>query len=418
VRIGFDITALYVAQAGIYYYDYNLVKTLIAEDSQNDYLLLDYRPIHGGYVQPPELLTLGQSHARVAVQHTDGLRHRKLSRLQAFQRPYLSSVAAWIDDSLLQPWANAANSVRDRKLNAVLKDVDLFHSSEVLPWRHPSALNVTTLYDLTPLLLPQYHTQNTRDLLEAKYRFAQEEADVIITISEATKRDIITQLHIPEERIHVVYGGVAADYRLPIDEATVRRVLDSYGLASGEYLLHVGTLEPRKNLVRLVEAYHELRLAKPDSPPLILIGAPGWEFRTIFARIEELDLETHVRYLGRVERAHLPQLYAGARLFVFPSLYEGFGLPPLEAMACGTPVIVSNVASLPEVVGGAGYLVDPKDTGAIAAAMLELLNDESGHCSELAAMGLRQASQFTWEHAAARLLSIYEAAHAARLYSG
>jgi glycosyltransferase involved in cell wall biosynthesis len=412
MRIGFDITALYVAQAGIFYYDYNLIGALINADKRNDYLLLDYRPIHGGYVQRHELLTLGQGEPRVKVQHENGLRHRKLSRLQAFQRPYLSPVAHWVDSTLLRPWATVAQAVMERKLKTVLDGVDVFHSSEVLPWRHPSALNVTTLYDLTPLLLPEYHTQNTRDLHAAKYRFAQEQADAIVTISEATKHDIVTHLGIPEERVHVVYGGVAADYHVPADQTALKHLLSSFGLAPGEYLLHVGTLEPRKNLVRLVEAYHEVRLAQPDAPPLVLIGAGGWDFRAIFVRIEELGLKEHVRCLGHIERAQLPLFYAGARLFVFPSLYEGFGLPPLEAMACGTPVIVSNVSSLPEVVGGAGYLVDPTDTGAIAAAILDLLNDESGRCAELAELGLKQASRFTWEHAATRLLSIYEAAYA------
>ncbi len=412
MHIGFDITALYVAQAGIFNYDYNLARALLALDRENDYLLLDYRPIHGGYVQPPGLQSLGENEPRVAVRHVNGLRHRKLTRLRAFQRPYLSSVAAWVDGSLLRPWAAAAESVRDRQLNAVLNGIDVFHSSEVLPWRHPSALNVTTIYDLTPLLLPEYHTQNTRDLHQAKYRFAQEEADLIITISEATKRDIVAHLGIAEERIHVVYGGVAPDYRIPADDTALNALLASFGLARGKYLLHVGTLEPRKNLVRLVEAYHEVRAARPDAPPLVLIGTPGWDFRAVFVRIEELGLEEHVRYLGRVEREHLPLFYAGARLFVFPSLYEGFGLPPLEAMACGTPVIVSNVSSLPEVVGEAGTFIDPQNSHTIAEAILDLLNDESGHCTELAELGVKQASHFTWEHAAARLLSIYGEAYA------
>jgi glycosyltransferase involved in cell wall biosynthesis len=412
VFVGFDITALYVAQAGIFYYDYNLVTALLSEDEQNDYLLLDYRPIHGGYVQPPELRALGQGSSRATVRHVHGLRHRKLSRLRAFQRPYLSSVAAWVDGTLLHPWGQAAQSVMDRRLSSVLDGVDIFHSSDVLPWRHPDALNVTTIYDLTPLLLPEYHTQNTRDLHEAKYKFAQEQADVIITISEATKRDIVTNLHIPEKRIHVVYGGVAAEYHVPPDVAAMKALLASHGLAPGGYVLYVGTLEPRKNLVRLIEAYHAVRLATPHAPPLVLIGAAGWEFRAVFARIEELELEEHVRYLGRVDRAHLPLFYAGARFFIFPSLYEGFGLPPLEAMACGTPVIVSDVSSLPEVVDDAGYLVDPKDTQAIAAAMLELLHDETGRCAELAELGRKQASQFSWAHAATRLLSVYEAGYA------
>jgi glycosyltransferase involved in cell wall biosynthesis len=406
MRIGFDVTALYVAQAGIFYYDYNLIRTLLKLDRDNDYLLLDYSPIHGGNNQPNELRALENS--TVGITHVTGLRHRKLARLKVMQRPVLWPLARLIDRTLLWPWKSLAQVSMRRRLSPLLTDVDVFHSSEVLLWRQPGALNITTIYDLTPILFPEYHTPDTLAIQRAKHRFAQEEADVVIAISEATKRDIITHLGIAEDRIRVVYAGVAPYFQPVTDPGIMHQALSALRLTPGEYLLHVGTLEPRKNLRRLIEAYALLlKEASEPVPELILVGAVGWNYQEILVLVEALALQDKVRYVGRLPAEVLPALYSGARVFVYPSLYEGFGLPPLEAMACGVPVITSNTSSLPEVVGDAGVTVSPTDTVALAEALADLLFDTERRQS-LREAGLARARKFSWERAARETLAVYQ----------
>jgi glycosyltransferase involved in cell wall biosynthesis len=406
VRIGFDVTALYVAQAGVFYYDYNLLRALLAHDRENEYLLLDYCPIHGGVSDPPERVRLNAPNANVV--HCAGLRNRRLSRWWLMQRPILQPVAALIDRTLLWPWAKTAETVMHRRLVEVLDSMDVFHSSEVLLWRQPGALNVVTIYDMTALLFPEHHTAGTRELQIRKFRFAQEKADAVIAISEATKRDIVAHLGISAQRVHVIYGGVSPAFH-PIEARNaLARALAPMGLSPGSYILYVGTIEPRKNLRRLIEAYHLLRkMMPPPAPKLVLAGASGWKYQETFECVEDLNLEGAVVFLGRVSSEALPALYNGAVLFIYPSLYEGLGLPPLEAMACGVPVIASNVSSLPEIVGDAGILIDPQDVQALAAILKNLLEDGERR-TELREAGLARASQFSWERAAREMLELYK----------
>jgi len=405
VRIGFDITALYVAQGGVFYYDYRLIQALLEQDQENDYLLLDYYPIHGGWTNPPEVQHLQAQNTRIV--HCQGLRHYRLARWGLLQRPVLRTAAEWVDRVLFWPWSAVAEAVMRRRLPPILDGVDVFYSSDVLLWKQPNALNVVTIYDLTTLLFPEYHTANTRELQLRKYRFAQEEADVVIAISEATKRDIVTHLKIPAERVHVVYGGVSPDFHPIEDRKGLARALAPLGLAPGGYILHVGTIEPRKNLVRLVEAYNRVRkMVPPPVPKLVLAGATGWRFREVFARIEALGLEEEILFVGRVPADMLPALYNGAVLFVYPSLYEGFGLPALEAMACGVPVVTSDVSALPEVVGNVGILIDPKDVAALAGAMAALVDDPDRRLT-LSRAGLTRASRFSWKRTARETLAVY-----------
>jgi glycosyltransferase involved in cell wall biosynthesis len=264
---------------------------------------------------------------------------------------------------------------------------------------------VVTIHDLTALLFPEYHTANTREMQARMFRFAQEEADVVIAVSEATRRDIVTYLEIPPERVHVVANGVGAAFRPISDGGALKQTLTSLGLVPGGYILHVGTIEPRKNLVRLVEIYGQMRKAcPPPIPKLVLAGEEGWRSREVLERARGSE---GVLLLGHMPHDVLPALYNGALVFVYPSLYEGFGLPPLEAMACGVPVVASNTSSLPEVVGDAGVLVDPTDTQAIAAVLVSLLSDIERR-GEMSARGLARAAEFSWERAARETLKVYQ----------
>jgi glycosyltransferase involved in cell wall biosynthesis len=404
VRIGFDITALYIAQGGIFYYDYNLAKALLGHGAQHGISLLEYLPIRGDIPASTEVRALQASGAVVSCR---GLRHRQLARWEPMRQSGLRPLAEWIDRAIFWPWASVAEGVMARQLGRALPDLDVFHSSEVVLWRHPRALNAVTIYDLTALLFPKFHTSDTIALQRRKMRFAQESADVVIAISEATKRDVVAHLGIPEERVSVVQGGVDPFFR-PLDNRdAMARDLASLDLRPDGYVLHVGTLEPRKNLVRLIEAYGQVRrMLGPAAPKLALVGARGWQYQDVFARVEALGLGDAVRFLGQVPADALLALYNGAALLVYPSLYEGFGLPPLEAMACGTPVVASDTSSLPQVVGDAGLLVDPYDVGAIAETIVGLLEDD-GLRDELSTRGLHCAARFTWMRSAEDLLSAY-----------
>lgn len=406
MRIGFDITVLYVAEAGVFYYTYNLIRALLGEDRENEYLLLDYYPIHGGWKEPTEAWELSAPNAQVVRRH--GLRHRRLADWEPMRRGVLRSAGDLLDRALFRPWSRGAEAVMRRRLMPALDGVDVFHSSDVLLWRQPGALNVITIYDLTALLFPEYHTARNRELQERKHLFAQGGADVVIAISEATKRDVVTHLNVPAERVQVVYGGVEAAMRPIEDSEVLARALAPLGLDPGGYILHVGTIEPRKNLVRLVEAYSLAReAARSAFPRLALVGAKGWDFEEVFERVEALGLQDQVLFTGRVGRDLLPFVYNGAVLFVYPSLYEGFGLPVLEAMACGVPVIASNVSSLPEIVGEAGVLVDSTETEQLANMIAGLLGDRERRL-ELRAVGLERAGRFSWQRAARETLKVYD----------
>jgi glycosyltransferase involved in cell wall biosynthesis len=236
-------------------------------------------------------------------------------------------------------------------------------------------------------------------------RFLQR-ADAIIAVSEHTRRDVTRLMGIPADRMTVIHGGVDQAFR-PIEaRAELERVRAEYDLPL-RFVLFFGTLEPRKNLVTLLEAYAALLQEDPALAPLVVAGRKGWRYQESLRRIRDRGLTERVVLTDWVRDEDVPALLNLAQVLVFPSRYEGFGLPPLEAMACGTPVISSNAASLPEVVGDAGVLVEPLDAAALAAALRRVLQDEALR-RELRAKGLRQASRFTWERAARETLAVYE----------
>lgn len=261
------------------------------------------------------------------------------------------------------------------------------------------ARRVATIHDLTALRFPQWHTPAVQRYA-ARLRRTASRHDLLIADSKATMEDIVTLLGVPSERIRVVPLAAGPGF-VPQEGGTVDRVLGSLGIRR-PYLLHVGSLEPRKNLVRLLQAFE--RSQARDSHDLLLIGATGWRNDNIFALAERLA--PRVRILSGVAAADLPAVYAGATALVYPSLWEGFGLPPLEAMACGTPVACSATSSLPEVVGDAAVTFDPLDKVAIAHAM-DLLVGDSALRQALAAAGLERASLFSWERTAAATLAAY-----------
>ena len=279
----------------------------------------------------------------------------------------------------------------------------LFVPSHVVPLWHPRR-TVVTVHDLGYLYYPQAHTRLSRLYLHLSTIFSVRAARRVIAISRATRHDLISRYRVPARKIRVVYHGRDLSYAPIEDEAKVAEAAGRYGV-SRPYCLHVGTLQPRKNLGLLVEAWDLLRAKVEQPPQLLLAGKRGWLYESLFAVVEGKRLGDLVKFADYVEQDDLPALYSGALAFTFPSLYEGFGLPPLEAMSCGTPVIASNASSLPEVVGDAGLLLDPHDPTAWADAAQHVIEDE-GLRRELSRKGLQRAEQFTWGRCARETLEV------------
>jgi glycosyltransferase involved in cell wall biosynthesis len=263
---------------------------------------------------------------------------------------------------------------------------------------------VVTVHDLSFLFYPHSFRPLRRSYLRVFARMSVRRARRVIAVSESTKRDLVEIYGISPAKIDVVHNGVDASFQpLPADQ--VAEFCRQRGLPD-RFVLFVGTLEPRKNVSRLIEAYAKL---PKERPPLVLVGGKGWFYDEIFGRVEVLGLTDKVHFAGFVPAEDLPLWYNAADLFVYPSIYEGFGLPPLEAMACGTAVITSTASSLPEVVGKAGKLVDPTDTDALATAMEQVLVDRDLQ-EQMQATGLVQARGFSWENAARETVHCYRRA--------
>ncbi|HLG71321.1 MAG TPA: glycosyltransferase family 1 protein [Chloroflexota bacterium] len=285
--------------------------------------------------------------------------------------------------------------------------LDVLHCPvNVLPVAAPCPA-VLTIHDLTFLRYPERFRAERQRYLATLTRFSARRARRIMTDSANTKRDVAELFGVPPDRIEVVYPGLD-DVFHPFEAAEIAEFRGRKGLPE-EFLLYVGTLEPRKNVPLLLRAYRLLLARGLERWPLIIGGGRGWMFDDIYREVEQGGLSDHVRFAGYIDPAELPYWYAAATAFVYPSLYEGFGLPALEAMACGTPVVVSNTSSLPEVVGDAGLQVDPTSVDELADALGEVLESKARR-EQMSAEGLRQAASFTWEKAATQLTDIYRQA--------
>lgn len=283
---------------------------------------------------------------------------------------------------------------------------DIFHATNHLLAYFGQARTVFTLHDLIFLRYPEYHLPYNRWYLTWAIPRYLRAAQAIITPSEWSKRDAIKFYGLPEEKIRVIYEAAAPTFQPIADPARLDQIRHHYELPD-KFILHVGTIEPRKNLSRLLEAFQPLLSDWPQLK-LVLIGKKGWLYESFFQRLTALGLQECVIFPGYVAEEDLPAFYQLAEVFVYPSLYEGFGLPPLEAMACGAAVVSSRSSSLPEVVGGAGFLIEPTDTAALNRALQRVLHDQDLRRA-LSQRGLAQAQKFSWQKAADELERVYEA---------
>jgi glycosyltransferase involved in cell wall biosynthesis len=281
---------------------------------------------------------------------------------------------------------------------------ELFHATEhLLPPLH-SAATVLTVHDMIFTLFPQTQKRLNFWYLNATMPLYCRRADAIITVSECSKQDIVTHYHLDPAKVTVIHEAAGPEFR-PASAADQERVRQRYGLPE-QFLIHVGVIEPRKNLIRLVEALQRLR-DEGLSIPLVVVGPKGWLYGDFFQRLEQLQVRDAVCFPGYVPLADLAAVYSAARLAAMPSVYEGFGLPVLEAMACGTPVVCSSASSLPEIGGDAARYFDPLSEEEIAAAIRAVWTDPTLHAA-MRHQGLAQASLFSWQRAAHETLAVYE----------
>jgi len=321
--------------------------------------------------------------------------------------PYLSHIPHKSVSIGNKPWRMGVllSQMLRRPMDRTFGAVNIFHATNHLLAHFKQARTVFTLHDLIFLHFPEYHLRYNRWYLTfAMPRYLQA-ADVIVTPSECSRQDAIKFYGLPESKIKVIYEAAAPNFKPSADTTTLGHTRHKYGLPP-QFILHVGTIEPRKNLSRLLDAFKSLLVDRPDLK-LVLVGKKGWLYDSFFQKLQALGLQEKVIFPGYVEEADLPAFYQLAEVFVFPSLYEGFGLGPLEAMACGTPVVCSNNSSLPEVVGQAGLLFDPTDTAALTAALRRVLSDGDVR-DELKRRSLARAQKFSWGKAVSELETIYQ----------
>lgn len=376
IRIGIDYTAAVRQRAGIGRYTRNLIRALAEIDGERQYTLF----VAGGHGD-------------------DGL--------GSWPANYRVRSIPLSDRWLHILWQRLRLPV---PVQTVTGPLDLFHSPDFVlpPVGHTPA--ILTVHDLSFMRVPQCYLSGFRSYLEQAVSRAVRRAAWILADSESTRRDLIELLDAEPERVTVLYPGVEARFRPIRETEALNRVRTRYALPD-QFILGLGTLQPRKNFVGLIEAFAQLLAHShggTNSLQLVIGGGKGWLAQDVPAAIDRLGLNGRVRLVGFVQDGDLPALYSLASVFAFPALYEGFGLPVLEAMACGTPVVAADNSSLPEVVGDAGLLVPTNDPAALAAALSGLLS-ESSLRDHLVAAGLTQAWRFAWDRGALQLLDTYRA---------
>jgi glycosyltransferase involved in cell wall biosynthesis len=376
-RIGIDVTAAVTQGGGIGRYTRELVRALVQSESFGDYeyVFFSARPDQNLPVLDP--LPQGEN--------------------IIYRRAPVSQV--W----LYRLWHRLRIPV---PIQTATGNLDLFHSPDfVLPAVRGPIPKLLTVHDLSFIHYPEAFTPALVRYLNQVVPRSIEQANRILADSQATKKDLIDHWQVPADKITVLYSGVSNSFKPITDKGKLKDIRNRYGLGDKPYLLGVGTLQPRKNYSLLIRAFKEVAQQFPHN--LLIAGGKGWLYEEMMTQVDQLGLYDRVRFLGFVADDDLPGLYSQAALFVFPSLYEGFGLPLLEAMACGVPVISSNSSSLPEVVGDAAVTLPPENADAWSDTILALLADSTLRTS-LVADGFLQARHFTWKRAAKQLMSIYE----------
>ena len=376
IRIGIDISRTVEEATGVGYYAKNLVHALAKVDAENDYLLYgifyDCFPKH--WKQAP----IPKSHNFIL--------HQKNS-------------LSWL---VRKKWENGG-----RYKEKLLGGIDILHSTAFTmpPVFGPKV--IVTIHDLSIFAFPQHHTEANYQFVNRNVHQAARRASFIIAVSESTKKEIMRFFHVPEEKIAVVYEAAGEIFcNTKFSDDCLIRMKKKYKI-NKRYFLSVGSIEPRKNLASALIAFKALLEIRRIDYQFVIAGGKGWKNESFYQLLKKLNIDDYLVFTGYVPEEDLPALYQGAEVFVYPSFYEGFGLPVLEAMASGTPVITSNTSSLPEVAGNAALLVNPTEIFDLYEAMEALVTNPSLR-EELKGKGLEQSKKFTWEKTARQTLEIYE----------
>jgi glycosyltransferase involved in cell wall biosynthesis len=365
MRIAFDGSTLRPGRTGVGYYTEHLLEHLVTCTSDDEWMVVSNRSVETSQPLP--------AHVRV-------------------------STSPWRVPRLV--WMQALAPRELRRLGA-----DVVHFTNGMMPIASSIPTVVTIHDMSLTLYPQYHPPRRVLLNRPLVNLAARRADAIITVSESARRDIVRIYGVAPSRVHVVHEAAAPCFTPVADPGRLQRVRAAYGLGE-RFILYVGTIEPRKNLPMLIEAFSR-RTRSGDLPhQLVCAGPYGWLCADVDRLIDRLQLRRQVRFTGYVSFEDLPALYSMAEIFVFPSVYEGFGLPVIEAMACGTPVITADVPALTEVAGGAAVHVASLDVGALGDALVALAGDRERR-ADLSARGLERARAFSWRRAAIETLAVY-----------
>ena len=370
MKIAIDISQI-VYGTGVSFYTRNLVKALARIDKKNDYILF------GSSLRLKNILQEFAAEVKKINKNFN-------SKIISFP-PTLAEILG--------------NKFRFLPVEKLIGKIDVFHSSD---WTQPptKAAKVTTIHDFGFMRHPNVSHPKIAAVMKRRLALVKNECDLIIAVSETTKKDAVKLLEIPTKKIRVVYEAAFEDFKRA-SKKEVEQVKKKYKI-KGKYLLCVATLEPRKNFKRIIKAFSRFESDNPEFS-LVIVGKFGW------GDIESSNIKyqiSNIKFTGYVPSEDLPGLYSGASCLVYPSLYEGFGFPILEAFVCGCPVLTSNISSMPEVAGKAAVLVNPLDTDDIARGIKEAIEKRE----RLIKAGLNQVKQFSWEKAAKETLKIYEEA--------
>jgi glycosyltransferase involved in cell wall biosynthesis len=369
MKIAIDLTQIPAQLTGVGFYMENLVKALNELHDDNEYYL---------FLKPSALATF-----QVPSQ--------RFKYIIVPKRPYIFRVL-W--EQFVLP------------LYLLFMKIDILHSphytTPLFGWWFK---RVVTFPDMTFFLFPEMHQRWKVSYFQTMTKLSARFADRIISISHSTTQDIVNKLGVPVEKVATTQLAVSPKYQPGLDKRYVAAVKTKYNLPL-EYILFVGTIEPRKNIIGLVRAYFALPQAIKDRFSLVIVGKKGWHYQELFFKVKNSSDRSKIVFPGYVTEDDLPAIYGGASLFVYPSFYEGFGIPVLEALACGVPTITSNLSSMPEVAGNAGLLFDPNNVEELTKAMMLVLN-EPARAKKMIDMGLNQAAAFSWKKCAQETLAVY-----------
>jgi glycosyltransferase involved in cell wall biosynthesis len=368
MEIGIDVRSMFGTPTGVGRYLSNLLNHISRLDKENSYCLYTDHPIDTPIIQQSNFC---QKHLTF---------------------PFVQNYFTWNHFRL--------------PLELLQHPVDLFHFPFYTIPVFRNYRTVVTIHDITYEIHPEWYSW--KGLLAMRFfsRYAAKHADRILTDSNNTKQDIINHYKVSENKIAVIYLGVEERFGKIDDYSVLEQIRAKYQIASQHVILYVGSIHTRRNIEQLIRAIHIL-CRKMSDIQLLIVGKREYPYFDVHTLVDELALNNQVILSGYIQDSDLPLLYNVADLFIYPSSYEGFGLPPLEAMACGTPVITSNNSSLPEVAGEAAMLIDPLNVEEMAEVMYQVLSDESLR-RDLIVKGIAQASKFSWEQAAKETLSVYQ----------